>query len=148
MFADDVVSELEKNLDSIEEIRDYLKVARSGSLISLNFLKRLRTIGGQVLEDGKYAIKVLDNPNLQQLWDWDKRGMNVTIEQGEISFTHNPKLCLSHIEAFWNRSQKEPESHTVPPLPEGVDNTTNGDQAACMIVMSIHKIKLGFLSHS
>ncbi|CAG0878938.1 unnamed protein product [Darwinula stevensoni] len=131
--GDDVVSELEKNLDSIEEIRDYLKVARSGSLLSLNFLKHLRWIGGQVLEDGKYAIKVLDNPNLQQLWDWDKRGMNVTIERGEISFTHNPKLCLSHIEAFWNRSQNVSGSHTVPPLPEGVDNTTNGDQAACNV---------------
>ncbi|CAG0883369.1 unnamed protein product, partial [Darwinula stevensoni] len=132
--GDDVVSELEKNLDSIEGIRDYLKVARSGSLLSLNFLKHLRWIGGQVLEDGKYAIKVLDNPNLQQLWDWDKRGMNVTIEQGEISFTHNPKLCLSHIEAFWNRSQNVSGSHTIPPLPEGVDNTTNGDQAACNVV--------------
>ena len=41
-----IVSELEKNLGNIEEIRGTLKIVRSFPLLSLNFFKRLRVIHG------------------------------------------------------------------------------------------------------
>lgn len=37
----------------IEEITGYLKIVRSLSLVSLNFLRRLKLIKGDSLENGK-----------------------------------------------------------------------------------------------
>ncbi|RZC43079.1 insulin-like receptor [Asbolus verrucosus] len=65
-----VVNELEENLGMIEEIDGYLKVVRSFPLVSLNFLKNLKRINGNQLESQKYVFVVLDNQNLQELWDW------------------------------------------------------------------------------
>ncbi|XP_035217767.1 insulin-like peptide receptor [Stegodyphus dumicola] len=45
-----VIKELEENMDKIEEIQGYLKVARSFPLVSLNFLKSLTTIHGESLD--------------------------------------------------------------------------------------------------
>eukprot|EP00061_Rhincodon_typus_P003947 g21371.t1 len=42
-----------------------------------------------------YSFYVLDNQNLQQLWDWSRH--NLTIKQGKIYFAFNPKLCVSEI---------------------------------------------------
>lgn len=45
-----VIRELEENLQQLEEISGFLKVARSFPLITLNFLKKLRLIEGNQLE--------------------------------------------------------------------------------------------------
>ena len=47
VITESIVSELQKNLNMIEEIRGYLKVVRSFPLMSLDFLENLRTIGGK-----------------------------------------------------------------------------------------------------
>lgn len=47
------MKELEENLNSIEEVTGYLKVVRSLSLVSLNFLPNLKLIRGEVLENHK-----------------------------------------------------------------------------------------------
>lgn len=48
-----IVSELEKNLDMIEEIDGYIRIVRSFPLMSLNFLKNLKVIRGNVLDNQK-----------------------------------------------------------------------------------------------
>lgn len=55
------MKELEENLNMIEVIDGYLKIARSFPLVSLNFLKRLREISGKQLESGKYVIHIHKN---------------------------------------------------------------------------------------
>lgn len=47
------MKELEDSLNMIEEITGYLKVVRSLSLVSLNFLRSLKLIKGENLENGK-----------------------------------------------------------------------------------------------
>lgn len=52
-LSGNIVKELEDSLSMIEEITGYLKVVRSLSLVSLNFLRRLKLIKGDSLENGK-----------------------------------------------------------------------------------------------
>ncbi|KAH9370688.1 hypothetical protein HPB48_014005 [Haemaphysalis longicornis] len=130
--AGNIIKELEANLDMIEEIRDYLKVTRSNQLISLNFLKNLRIIHGKALDRTHYSLIVLDNQNLQMLWDWSSRPANLTltVSSGKVFFHINPKLCMSHIvELKKYTTIKEWSEQDVSPH-------TNGDRAAC----DIHKI--------
>lgn len=47
------MKELEDNLNMIEEIDGYLKIVRSFPLVSLNFLRNLRVIHGNTLENSK-----------------------------------------------------------------------------------------------
>lgn len=127
-----IMRELEANLDMIEEIRDYLKVTRSNQLISLNFLKNLRIIHGKALDRTYYSLIVLDNQNLQLLWDWSSRPSNrtLTLSSGKVFFHINPKLCMSQIVELKNHTTiTEWSDHDVSPH-------TNGDRAAC----DVHKI--------
>ncbi|KAK8757577.1 hypothetical protein V5799_004791 [Amblyomma americanum] len=127
-----IMKELESNLNTIEEIQDFLKVTRSNQLISLNFLKNLRVIHGRALDRKHFALSVMDNQNLQLLWDWSSRPSNhtLTINNGKVFFHLNPKLCMSHILELKNYSNiKEWSELEVSPH-------TNGDRAAC----DVHKI--------
>nr|ANZ55076.1 insulin receptor 2 [Pyrrhocoris apterus]QIS94311.1 insulin receptor 2 [Pyrrhocoris apterus] len=92
-----IYKELEENLGDIEEIVGYLKITRSFPLSNLNFLKNLRVIHGTA--SSKYSLIILNNQNLQGLWDWDNRPAkrNMSIISGRIFFHYNPSLCLRHI---------------------------------------------------
>lgn len=123
VIAGNIVNELEKNLNMIEEIYGYLKVVRSFPLISLNFLKNLRVIHGNTLESDKYAFVVLDNQNLQELWDW--KGRSLAIKRGKLFFHFNPKLCMSVIDQLQNITN-------LPNYTEHeVASSSNGDKTAC-----------------
>ena len=51
-----------------------------------------------MLQSFRYALVVLDNQNLQDIWDF-KEHFNLTIgSDGELFFHSNRKLCLSKIE--------------------------------------------------
>ncbi|XP_060537020.1 insulin-like receptor [Cylas formicarius] len=135
--GNNVVKELEDNLSMIEEIDGYLKVVRSFSLVSLNFLRNLKRIGGKYLESQKYSLVVLDNQNLQDLWDWDNN-RTIKIDNGSLFFHFNPMLCYSKIE----------ELKTVAKLPDFTDlevaPTSNGDKVACNVtelVVNVTKIE-------
>lgn len=127
-----IMKELEANLDMIEEIRDYLKVTRSNQLISLNFLKRLRVIHGKALDRLHYSLVVLDNQNLQLLWDWSSRPKNssLTLLKGKVFFHINPKLCLTRIKELHEHAKVANWSE------QDVSPLTNGDRAAC----EVHRI--------
>ncbi|XP_054277589.1 insulin-like peptide receptor isoform X2 [Macrosteles quadrilineatus] len=122
-----VVKELEENLKMIEEIQGYLKIVRSFPLMSLNFLKKLRVIHGEPLESGKYALVVLDNQNLMELWDWETKGKDFQIRKGRLFFHFNPKLCIDKIHQL----------KTIAHLPDYNDmevaQNSNGDKVACNV---------------
>ncbi|KAJ4434420.1 hypothetical protein ANN_22982 [Periplaneta americana] len=127
-------------------------------LISLNFLRKLRVIHGKTLDSGKsglsanddsgyncsanddsgyncsandrYAFVLLDNQNLQELWDWDTRKEDLRILNGRLFFHFNPKLCLYKIEKLKQVAQ----------LPNFTDlevaANSNGDKVAFVVPFS------------
>lgn len=124
-----IVKELEASLIDIEEIDDYLKIARSHPILSLSFLKNLKKIHGKKLESNRNALVVWENQNLQELWDENQK---VQIERGKLFFHFNPKLCFFKIEALANKS-----SPSVKPkdLIENYDTAklSNGDKTPCNV---------------
>ncbi|XP_017878213.1 insulin-like receptor [Ceratina calcarata] len=119
-----IVKELEDNLSTIEEIDGYLKIARSFPLISLNFLKNLRVIKGTQLQNSEYSLLVMDNQNLQELWDWNLH-KEIKILRGKIFFHLNPKLCLYKIDTLREKTGLAPfTDYDVSP-------NSNGDKVAC-----------------
>ncbi|XP_022901274.1 insulin-like receptor isoform X1 [Onthophagus taurus] len=128
-----IVPALNANLNMIEEIGGYLKVVRSYPLISLNFLKSLKVIRGKTFENGKYSFVVLDNQNLQELWDWTNR--TLTIEQGKLFFHFNPKLCYKNIKELG-------EKVNITKFDDwDVAENSNGDKTACTIKKLIINIR-------
>ncbi|XP_011696536.1 PREDICTED: insulin-like receptor [Wasmannia auropunctata] len=125
-----IVKELEDSLGTLEEIDGYLKIVRSFPLISLNFLKNLRVIRGKDLENGKYSLMVLDNQNLQELWDWSTHP-NITILSSvgpaKLFFHFNPKLCLHEIEKLREKAKLEEFND------HDVASSSNGDKVACNV---------------
>nr|CAI5859006.1 unnamed protein product [Callosobruchus analis] len=119
-----VVAELEENLSMIEEIEGYLKIVRSFSLVSLNFLKNLKKIKGRFLDNQKYVFIILDNQNLQELWDWSNN-RTLTIENGKLFFHFNPKLCFNKI------LQLKKVAHLNDFTDLEVAPNSNGDKIAC-----------------
>jgi insulin receptor len=72
---------------------------------------------------------VLDNQNLLELWDWETKGKDFTIENGRLFFHFNPKLCIEKIHQL-----KE-----IAGLPDYNDmevaQNSNGDKVACKCLM-------------
>ncbi|OAD57588.1 Insulin-like receptor [Eufriesea mexicana] len=125
-----IVKELEDSLSAIEEIDGYLKIVRSFPLISLNFLKNLRIIRGNDIDNSKYSLLVMDNQNLQELWDWSLH-KDIKIQSrdgpGKIFFHLNPKLCLYKIEMLRKKAGLGPfTDYEVAP-------NSNGDKVACNV---------------
>ncbi|GIY90189.1 insulin-like peptide receptor [Caerostris darwini] len=120
-----VIKELEENMNMIEQIDGYLKIARSFPLVSLNFLKSLTTIRGEQLDKKNYALLVLDNQNLQELWDWKNRKSKLKILNGKIFFHFNSKLCPSKIQEL------KKYADTADWDDRDVSPSSNGDRVAC-----------------
>lgn len=128
-YGNHIVRELEENLAAIEEIQGYLKVSRSFPLTSLNFLKNLRIIHGNRLEDNWYSLVVLENQNLQELWDWSSRphDLQLKIRKGHLKFHYNPKLCMSEIDKLQDISEAPNYTNF------DVARESNGDKVACNV---------------
>ncbi|XP_070542081.1 insulin-like peptide receptor [Ptychodera flava] len=122
--GNNVIAELEENLKMIEEVVDYIEISHSYPVVSLTFLKNLRRIGGRELYNG-YAIYILDNQNLQHLFDWDSY-KNLTVGRGKLFFHFNPKLCLNQIWEFESRLNLSVHHDKL-----DISRTTNGDQVGC-----------------
>ncbi|CAK9825863.1 Insulin-like receptor [Anthophora retusa] len=132
-----IVKELEDSLSTIEEIDGYLKIVRSFPLISLNFLKNLRVIRGNNINSPNHSLSVLDNQNLQELWDWNLH-KEIKILSGSIFFHLNPKLCLYKIEKLREKAGLAPfTDYDVAP-------NSNGDKVACNV--TVLKTRVGSMS--
>ncbi|XP_072050525.1 insulin-like peptide receptor isoform X2 [Amphiura filiformis] len=121
-----IMKELEDSLGMLEEITGALEVRKAASISSLNFLKSLRIVRGDYLINGKYAIYVMDNRNLQHLFHWDTHP-NISVSGlGKLFFHFNPKLCMSEINKLNRRiGRNNSFDHT------DINPSTNGDQVAC-----------------
>ncbi|XP_042296706.1 insulin receptor-related protein isoform X2 [Sceloporus undulatus] len=122
--GDNLASALQGSLGLVETITGFLKIKHSFALISLSFFKNLRLIRGDSMVDGNYTLYVLDNQNLQQLWDW--RHHMLAIPVGKMYFAFNPRLCLSEIyqmEEITGTKGRQNKAEINP--------RTNGDRASC-----------------
>ncbi|XP_066448944.1 insulin-like growth factor 1 receptor isoform X2 [Eleutherodactylus coqui] len=119
-----IAAELENFLGLIETVTGYVKIRHSHALVSLSFLKSLRYINGENQTDGSYSFYVLDNNNLQQLWDWSKH--NLTIKQGKMYFAFNPRLCLKEIYDMENATGTRGRQSEL-----DINTRNNGDMAPC-----------------
>lgn len=136
-----IADELTAALEHIQEIKNYLKIIRSNSLVSLYFFKNLRKIGGEVLDRSEYAISILDNMNLQELFPYGAWGANpnrfnklLSVPKGRLFVHMNPKLCLSKIYAVKNFSDiVELRDKPWDQLDRDVSLNTNGDRIACHV---------------
>ncbi|XP_077114794.1 insulin receptor-related protein isoform X1 [Ranitomeya variabilis] len=116
--------ELQRSLGLIETITGFLKIKHSFALVSLSFFKNLKLIRGDAMVDGNYTLYVLDNQNLQQLWDQNHESLTIPI--GKLYFAFNPKLCLSeiyHTEDLTGTKGRQNKADINP--------RTNGDRASC-----------------
>lgn len=119
-----VVNELKRFLSKIEVIEGHLKVARSDPLVSLTFFKNLKLIKG-VNADGKplpVSFTLMENEHLQDLFN---ENQTVYIENGQLNFHTNPKLCMSKIEKLRPMLSKNVK-FDLAALRKG-----NGDRVAC-----------------
>ncbi|XP_072840343.1 insulin receptor-related protein isoform X3 [Pogona vitticeps] len=122
--GDHLASALQGSLGLIETITGFLKIKHSFALISLSFFKNLRLIRGDSMVDGNYTLYVLDNQNLQQLWDWSHHTLSIPV--GKVYFAFNPRLCLSEIyrmEEITGTKGRQNKAEINP--------RTNGDRASC-----------------
>nr|ANC28181.1 tyrosine kinase insulin receptor [Sagmariasus verreauxi] len=120
--GENIEQELVENLSGIEVVRSYVKIFRS-NITSLNFLSNLTTIGGSQLLYSNYSLVILDNPNLQTLWNTT----NLTIKKGKVFVQSNPKLCLHHVQELINNTNITGLSDT------DVSSTSNGDKVPCKV---------------
>ncbi|XP_077870330.1 insulin-like peptide receptor [Saccoglossus kowalevskii] len=127
--AGNPVAELEANLGLIELVEDYVEISHAFPVVSLSFLKRLKRIRGQNLHSSKYAIYVLDNQNLQHLFDWEQKP-SLTMDRGKLFFHFNPNLCPSHITELENHVGLGGQER----LDVDISTTTNGNQVACEMI--------------
>lgn len=67
---------------------------------------------------------VLDNQNLQELWNWESN-KTLKIEKGRLFFHFNPKLCIREIEKLQNITNITNVTELE------VAKNSNGDKIAC-----------------
>lgn len=104
-----LMQQLEDSLGQLELVTGYLKVYSSDTLFSLNFLSSLKVIGGEELVHGRYALYVLDNEKLQELWDLNHDNRSLSITKGKLFFQHNPSLCKELIRELAIKGGKNPD---------------------------------------
>lgn len=115
---------LEAGLGLIETITGFLKIKHSFALVSLSFLSSLKLIRGDSMVDGNYTLYVLDNQNLQQLWNWNQH--RLAIPSGRMYFAFNPKLCLSEIYRMEEVTGTKGRQNKAE-----INPRTNGDRVSC-----------------
>ncbi|NWZ38985.1 INSRR protein, partial [Brachypodius atriceps] len=123
-FPDNLASELQSSLGLIETITGFLKIKHSFALVSLSFFKNLKLIRGDSMVDGNYTLYVLDNQNLQQLWDWSHHILSIPV--GKMYFAFNPKLCLAEIYRMEEVTGTKGRQNKAE-----INPRTNGDRASC-----------------
>ncbi|PNF38775.1 Insulin receptor [Cryptotermes secundus] len=128
LMGNKVVEELENNFDAIEEISGYLKISHSYPLVTLNFFKKLKVIHGLRLESDKFALVIVGNDNLQELWNWEARPRNFTIEKGTISLHSNPKLCIAEIDELRDIAGLHNNSA------DEISYESNGNEVTCIVI--------------
>uniref|UniRef100_A0A7E4UYN0 receptor protein-tyrosine kinase n=1 Tax=Panagrellus redivivus TaxID=6233 RepID=A0A7E4UYN0_PANRE len=112
---------------NIQEITDYLNVRFTPSFISLHMFKSLHAIRGQNLINNRYALSVIENPNLRQIF-----GTDVNISNGFVTFQNNRVLCYNKIIKFMENTGLVKPGTNVSEI--DVSPFSNGDRTVCETV--------------
>ncbi|XP_038110070.1 insulin-like peptide receptor isoform X1 [Culex quinquefasciatus] len=121
-----VLEELRENLGGIEEIMGYLKVYRSNTLSSLDFLENLAVIHGLHLGNDNYSLMVYENANLQKLWNFEFKS-SLRLLAGSMYFVYNPLLCYSQVRLLQGITMYNSTSDLI-------DRNTLGFMQSCNVV--------------
>ncbi|CAH1968781.1 unnamed protein product, partial [Acanthoscelides obtectus] len=126
---DGLEAELMENLGSVVRISGNLIIRRTKGIRSLNFLQKLRYIGGEKPENGKYSVFIYENQNLRKLWNFSDPNFHLKINNGIFAFHDNPYLCLTEVEKL-----AEITGLNGKYTKNDVSQYSNGDNAACATI--------------
>lgn len=84
----------------------------------------LATTSIHISSPRNYTLYVLDNQNLQQLWDWSHHILSIPV--GKMYFAFNPKLCLAEIYRMEEVTGTKGRQNKAE-----INPRTNGDRASC-----------------
>lgn len=121
-----VLEELRENLGGIEEIMGFLKVYRSNTLSSLEFLENLAVIHGLQLGSENYSLMVYENANLQKLWNFEYKS-SLKLLAGSMYFVYNPLLCFSQVRQLQGITEYNNTNDLI-------DHNTLGFMQSCNVV--------------
>ncbi|XP_010190259.1 PREDICTED: insulin receptor-related protein-like, partial [Mesitornis unicolor] len=117
-----LASELQRSLGLIETITGFLKIKHSFALVSFGFWGA--PCPPSPFSCRNYTLYVLDNQNLQQLWDWSHHVLSIPV--GKMYFAFNPKLCLAEIYRMEEVTGTKGRQNKAE-----INPRTNGDRASC-----------------
>lgn len=123
-----VLHELETAFQELEEIEGYLKITRSYPILTLGFLSKLKAINGLYQDRDQYSLIIIDNPNLQELFLYNKGSSEekqLKISKGKIFVHLNPKLCPHRIDNLKSYASVADWDE------RDVSIHTNGDKEVC-----------------
>ena len=108
-------------------------------LISLHFLKSLRSIGGVDLDEHKNqgVLIIKDNANLRELFT-EEVTKNLQIGRGNVIMHFNRKLCLDKINTLLQETN-------IPKHRQDIGENTNGDLIPCKFVLSLVFMSIAFV---
>ncbi|XP_030373756.1 insulin-like receptor [Scaptodrosophila lebanonensis] len=128
---------LEFGLKSVHTINTFLKVHLTYGLSSLSFFKSLRVIRGVRPFEGRFALYVLDNNDLEEIW---APNQTVQILNGSVFFHFNSKLCYETIDKLRPMLASKPTQFNKNEV--AVDS--NGNKGACHTVkLKIDRVQVG-----
>nr|AEM45794.1 insulin receptor-like 1 protein [Schmidtea mediterranea] len=132
---------LMKAFSKLTIIENSLRIVKSSSITSLDFLRSLRIIKGNSANKNNnettngsnksIVFEVYDNENLVEIFDEKValNQLNITILEGSVSFNLNRKLCPEKILSFLNSNVQTKTK--LSKLDERIINVSNGDMAFC-----------------
>ncbi|XP_030565203.1 insulin-like receptor [Drosophila novamexicana] len=123
-----MVDALVSGLGMVHTINSYLKVHLTYGLTTLDFFKSLRHIKGDTLLEGRYALYVLENRDLEAIWG---ENQTVSISNGSIFFHFNPKLCIETIDKLRPMLPGKPEKFNKNEVAED----SNGNKGTCNTIL-------------
>ncbi|OON20330.1 receptor L domain protein, partial [Opisthorchis viverrini] len=132
--------------ENLQEIFGSLRVLRSDSLSSLNFLRHLRAIRGlpvgETTKEPRTAVEIVWNRRLKHLWNVTgslSSANRVVVPFGSLMFSLNPNLCPEAIRAFVDTYIQMDRHLTA--LELELIYSSNGETAVCSPQMiSVHHI--------
>ncbi|KER23132.1 hypothetical protein T265_08938 [Opisthorchis viverrini] len=124
--------------ENLQEIFGSLRVLRSDSLSSLNFLRHLRAIRGlpvgETTKEPRTAVEIVWNRRLKHLWNVTgslSSANRVVVPFGSLMFSLNPNLCPEAIRAFVDTYIQMDRHLTA--LELELIYSSNGETAVCIV---------------
>lgn len=128
LLSSENIETLVDNLASIIEVSDYVKIALTPALTSLNFLRNLRLVHGLELWYERFSIAVFGNDNLASTLNNIRKpeSRKLKVLRGAALFINNAMLCQNLIGQFIRSID-----FIDPTFQHDVSSASNGYRAMC-----------------